>query len=239
MFETGVAFRVIQEVYETVSIIDKLPCLLYPNKTPCLQRRRHPNVNFVQGGFGAPAAVDTFETLIALGTKVLLVFGLCGGIGSDVQVGDLIIPTHIAREEGTSHHYLEPSIPATPHRPFMTAVSDYVHQTGQFQMHYGKTVSTDGVYRQTRQKELHWREQGVLGVDMEASALLAVAQYYHIPAACVLMVSDKHPLDAPDVMWQWGNGAFDALRQQAIRCCVEMMSHLATLEFTDIGNQTS
>lgn len=58
------------------------------------------------------------------------------------------------------------------------------------------TVTTDSFYRQTFAKEAYWREKGCVDVDMEASALLSVSRYYSMPAAAVLLCSDKHPLAA-------------------------------------------
>jgi purine-nucleoside phosphorylase len=84
------------------------------------------------------------------------------------------------------------------------------------------TVSTDAVFRQTLNKELAWRQASVLGVDMEMSALLAVAQYHRIPAVGLLIVSDKHVLD-PSAAWHWGGEELKKNKAVAIDMFVEFI----------------
>jgi purine-nucleoside phosphorylase len=50
--------------------------------------------------------------------------------------------------------------------------------------------TTDGGYRETRGKFVNHRNAGVLGVDMETSAVLAVAQYRGVEAASAVVISD-------------------------------------------------
>lgn len=50
-----------------------------------------------------------------------------------------------------------------------------------------------------------------MGVDMEASAILAVSQYYGIKTVAMFMASDKHPQSEKEQVWEWGNLDFDAL----------------------------
>ena len=50
--------------------------------------------------------------------------------------------------------------------------------------------STDGVYRETLEKFRKFKNTGVLGVDMETSAIFAVAQYRGVEAASAQVISD-------------------------------------------------
>lgn len=218
LFETGVAIPYIEENYDTSVFIDKLPGFLYNPK--CLKLKNHKHINLLQGGYGAPAAVDILETIIAMGTKRVVIFGMCGGIGKDLDVGDIVIPTEVIREEGTSYHYLESDVNSKPDIGLL-------HETKKFfNIHYdrntvlGKTVSTDAVYRQTLNKEMRWRKDGILGIDMESSALLAVCSYYKIPAVSILIVSDKHNLNEKE-NWNWGSESFNAHRKKAIDLCIK------------------
>ncbi|MCF6148313.1 MAG: nucleoside phosphorylase [Candidatus Kuenenia sp.] len=177
-------------------------------------------ISFMQGGFGAPAAVFAFEMAVVLGCKYLFLFGLCGGVGKGLEVGDIVIPTEIVREEGTSYHYTTGETNAFPDKDLLSELKDYLCQTGENTVIYGKTVSTDGVFRQTKTKELSWRKNGIIGVDMEASALLAVAGYHKIPAICMFIVSDKHDLEN-DSPWKWGGNGFAKKQHKAIDMFVE------------------
>ncbi|MBE7547912.1 putative purine-nucleoside phosphorylase [Candidatus Kuenenia stuttgartiensis] len=185
-------------------------------------------VSFIQGGFGAPASVCTFEIAVALGCKCLFVFGLCGGIGKNLEVGDIVIPTEIIREEGTSYHYASAETNALPDKDLLDELKDYLCQTGENSVMYGKTVSTDAVFRQTKAKELFWRKNGIIGVDMETSALLTVAGFHKIPAIGMLIVSDKHNLEN-DAPWKWGGNGFAKNQCKAINLLVEFARNTTRL----------
>ena len=193
LFEVGYAIPLLKEKYPLKEIIKELPCFLH--REECVHIEGFDNVSFVQGGFGAPAAVDVLETVLALGAKKIIVVGFCGGFADNLKIGDLIIPDEIKREEGTSYHYLSPEIICQPDLNLYRSISKFL--SNEFKTILKKTVSVDGIYRQTIQKEKQWLKSGYVGVDMESSAILSVCQFYNIPAACVLMVSDVHHLDGP------------------------------------------
>lgn len=50
------------------------------------------DICFLDGGRGAPQAVDTLETLAPLGVKNVITIGLFGAFGEAVKSGDIIIP---------------------------------------------------------------------------------------------------------------------------------------------------
>jgi len=67
-----------------------------------------------------------------------------------------------------------------------------------------------------------WRQAGCAAVDMEASALLNTATFYGMPAAAVLLCSDKHPMREDEPRWQWGSGEFGEKRRKFVRAAVEL-----------------
>ncbi len=213
MFETGSA---IPHVIKTNAVEEypfKLPGFL---GNPSLYALRDQSrIVLVQGGYGAPSAVCYLEAAIALGCKRLLVFGQCGGVGRQVEVGDLVLPTEVVREEGTSFHYVPSEQNALPDQSLLDELRHHLTLSDDLIVHEGKTVSTDAAFRQTVKKERHWRKENILGVDMEMSALLTVARYHQIPAVGLLIISDKHDLDG-DTPWTWGGTGMRAKRLQAI-----------------------
>ena len=76
LFEMGRALDQLRQDYPCEVISEHLPCFL--DNPPCLRLRDAPHVCFTKGGYGAPAAVDTLETVLALGVKKVIVAGLCG-----------------------------------------------------------------------------------------------------------------------------------------------------------------
>ncbi len=139
---------------------------------------------------GAPMAALTLEKLIALGAKRIILFGWCGAILQSLQVGDIVIPDEALSGEGTSGYY--PSENGIgPDINLVRQVATVFADKG-FQVHQGCVWSTDAVYREDRRflKKL-CLDRGVVAVDMEFSALCAVARFRKIEFAAVLTVSDE------------------------------------------------
>jgi uridine phosphorylase len=141
-------------------------------------------------------------------------------VGSEVGLGDLVLPIEVIREEGTSFHYTADEENARPDRNLFEALRGYLERAGDVTLHTGKTVSTDAAFRQTVKKERRWRELGVLAVDMEMSAVLAAARHHEIPAVGLLVVSDKHDLEG-DTPWEWGGEDMRASRLRAVDLIVD------------------
>lgn len=209
IFEMGMAIPYIKERYDAIVLMEKLPCFIADSE--CIALRGNPRVCFVRGGYGAPAAVDTLETVRAMGVRRVIVAGMCGGFSAPIRVCEVVIPRRVLCEEGTSHHYFEEIEYAAPDSHlFQAAVNCF---EGGFTVRTEDTVTSDSFYRQTYAKEAYWRGRGCVGVDMESSALLSVSTSYSIPAVSILLCSDKHPLGESEAKWDWGNADFKATRQ--------------------------
>ena len=57
--------------------------------------------------------------------------------------------------------------------------------------HEGAVWTTDAIYRETRREVLAHQQKGILAVEMEISALYAVALYRRVDLAGILVVSDE------------------------------------------------
>ncbi|GIX48750.1 MAG: hypothetical protein KatS3mg131_2961 [Candidatus Tectimicrobiota bacterium] len=175
---------------------------------------------------GAPMAAMLLEQLIALGGRRFLYLGFCGALQPELRIGDLFLPTRALREEGTSYHYLPPTVePAAAER--LTAVLQAQAHGGGLRLHPGVIWTTDAPYRETRAKIRRFQAAGVAAVDMEMAALFAVARYRQCEVAALLVVSDEcyHPV------WRPGFGA-PSLRQacqQAVALALEAAAAIAAL----------
>ena len=182
------------EHYDTEELAEPLPRFL--NRCP-VWKIKGLNLCFLDGGRGAPQAVDTVETLAALGVKNIIAVGMCGAYDEKVRVGEIIAPSKVFVEEGTSLHYYESIEASYPNADLLNMA------TTLFGVADHPVVSTDAVYRQTFRKEQLWRDKGAVGVDMETSAVLSVAQYLGLKAVALLMVSDIHPMKPDSPKWEW------------------------------------
>ena len=103
----------LRQNYPTHLLCEKLPRFL--RGCPVYQFDLDNHFCFLDGGRGAPQAVDTLETLAALGVKTIVTVGMFGAFGENVNSGDIIIPNKAFVEEGTSLHYydfIEYSVPS-------------------------------------------------------------------------------------------------------------------------------
>ena len=189
--ETAILFymhsgpQYLQEHYPCTLLTEKLPRFLQGGPVWKLDEK----ICFLDGGRGAPQAVDTIETLAVL--------GMCGGFSEQVAVGDILVPDKAFVEEGTSLHYYEQIDFAQPDEQLFEQLKKI---PGAKVL---PIVTTDAVYRQTFYKEQLWREKGAVAVDMETSALWSVGKFLGLQVASVLMISDRHPLREGEPAWEW------------------------------------
>ncbi|MBW2038763.1 MAG: nucleoside phosphorylase [Deltaproteobacteria bacterium] len=140
--------------------------------------------------FGASNAVALAEELASFGMQKALFLGYCGSLQQRVRVGDIVIPTEAIREEGASFHYLPPGVTSQPHQEIQAIIVDIL-QKNKVPYHQGKIWTTDAIYRETRGKVGRYQEEGVLGVEMELSALFAFGMAQGIKVGGLLVVSDE------------------------------------------------
>ncbi len=219
-FCLGRGLPVLQERFETRLLAEQLPGFI--THSPVLAVAGREDVCFLDGGRGAPQGACTVETLHALGVEELLVAGLCGAFGEDVQVCDVLAPERILVEEGSSFHYFEAPLYAVPDSAWLPEEpAGFLAQRG-FAVKKQDTVTTDAPYRQTYRKEALWREKGCAGVDMEASAMVNLCRYWGMKCAVLLMASDKHPLFPGAPPWEWGSLDFAKRRDDFIEACIQL-----------------
>lgn len=146
---------------------------------------------FIAGpAVGAPIAAMVMEKLIALGAKRLIMFGWCGAVDKELVVGDVVIGRAPVSGEGTSRYYqtIEPALPSAS---LVTAIGEKLGQAG-IEYTDRNVWSTDAPYREDRiyLEKLH-DNADVCCVDMEYSALCAVAAFRGVAFAGVFLVSDE------------------------------------------------
>ena len=149
---------------------------------------------------GAPQAAMVLETLAAWGVRRALFWGWCGAVAGRVGIGEIILPTGAFVDEGTSLHY------GRKHRQLVASaesLNDSIRaelRTQKVAYHEGPVWTTDGVFRETADKVIHFQRQGALAVEMELAALFSVGRFRGIEVAGLLVVSD----DLSQLVWQPG-----------------------------------
>jgi uridine phosphorylase len=140
-------------------------------------------------GIGAPALSVTVEELAVLGARRFVAVGYAGAVRADLPAGSYVLCTRALRDEGTSYHYTRPSRWARP-SPGLTRSLAQALEGGKAPFRRGPSWTIDAPYRETVEELRSVRRAGVLTVEMEASALFAIARVRHLEAAAVFAISD-------------------------------------------------
>lgn len=138
---------------------------------------------------GAPMAVLILEKLIALGVRQFLICGWCGSLNEQLKIGELLLPTWSVCEEGVSAHYPVPG--KVESSPDLRQKMRAFFEGKKISVKQGPVWTTDAPYRETREKIKRYSHEGILGVEMEFSALCQVAAFRRVEMAAVLLVSDE------------------------------------------------
>lgn len=147
-------------------------------------------VSFAQAPVGAPGTVMMMEEMIACGARTFLGLGWAGSLQEVAPVGTLFIPTRCIREEGTSFHYVDDQVELSPDQELMQVVDALARAEGANVM-AGQQWTTDAPYREFTSQIATYRERGVLGVDMETSAMYALGLFRGVRVCNLLVVSDE------------------------------------------------
>ena len=141
-------------------------------------------------GIGAPVIAGLTDEFAALGVQQFMLIGMAGGLQPDLTTGSLVLSTEAIRGEGVSQHYLplHPTVEST--ETMVRGLSENL--TGMNQTYkLGTTWTTDAPFRELRRDVLEYQRQGVLAVDMEAAAMLAVARSLNLSAAAMFSIADQ------------------------------------------------
>jgi purine-nucleoside phosphorylase len=138
------------------------------------------------GALGASAAVLGLETIIASGAEDIVVLGFCGSLSRRFRIGDAAGISRALADEGTSRHYF-------PRRKYFLPSPTLANEleSAAAGLPRAAIISTDAPYRETRSWLKRSRQRGADLVDMETSAVFALAAFHGIRAASLQIVSDE------------------------------------------------
>lgn len=137
---------------------------------------------------GAPASGMLMEEAIAAGAERILMLGLAGSISPNVRMGDLVLPTWAIREEGLSYHYLPSGRTSMPSEGFLRTLRSSLEGEPY---HEGGVWTTDALFREVPSKIRKYARAGAVAVEMECSALMAIAMYRNVQFAALLTITDE------------------------------------------------
>ena len=125
---------------------------------------------------GAAGCVGVMEELFAMGVERIVLFGTCGVLDASIEDCSIIIPTAAVRDEGTSYHYAPASDEIVVNEKYK---EEFIKILEKHKSTYteGKVWTTDAFYRETKDKVMRRKQSGCICVDMECSAVSALAKF--------------------------------------------------------------
>jgi uridine phosphorylase len=143
-------------------------------------------------GIGAPVAAIVLEELIGFGARRFVSMGTAGSLQKACGIGDLVVCERAIRDEGVSHHYVEPAMHSWADPELTDALAALLPTATR-----GTSWTIDTPFRETTAEARHYQAEGVLCVEMEAAALFAVADRRGVPIASAFTISDS----LADLVW--------------------------------------
>jgi uridine phosphorylase len=125
-------------------------------------------------GIGCPSAAIAVEELANVGVETFLRVGTTGALQRDVEIGDMVVATGAAKEEGTTERYERQTYPAVPDFEALRALVDAAERNDEA-VHVGPVVTDDAFYAEDDYVD-DWEAAGLLAIEMEAASLFTLAR---------------------------------------------------------------
>ncbi|MXV63647.1 nucleoside phosphorylase [Natronorubrum sp. JWXQ-INN-674] len=138
-------------------------------------------------GIGCPSAAIAVEELANVGVETFIRVGTTGALQSDIEIGDMIVATGAAKNEGTSKRYEAVEYPAVPDYGVLSALVDSAEANDE-EVHVGPIASDDAYYAESDAAVEDWEAAGLLSVEMEAAAVFSLARRKGLRAGAICTV---------------------------------------------------
>jgi uridine phosphorylase len=186
-------------------------------------------------GIGAPSAAIAAEELHSVGVQTLIRVGTTGALQRGIEIGDMVVATGAAKDDGTTKRYESATVPAVPDYEVLTALVDAAKATEERaaeqaanRVHVGPVVTDDAFYAETEEYVSEWEEAGLLAVEMEAAALFTIARRKGMRAGAICTVdgnlvegTQKGETDADELPEKAKNNV-----ERAIALTLDAVTHL-------------
>ena len=141
------------------------------------------------------------------GVREIISAGSCGAL-EQLDESVFLVPRKALRDEGTSYHYAPPSRFIEIDERARKAIEKTILEHN---LNYREVVtwSTDGFFRETREKVEYRKSEGCSVVEMECSALAACASFRKATWGMILYTADcLANVDQYDER-NWGGNAYE------------------------------
>lgn len=175
----------------------------------------------VQGtGMGIPSiSIYVNELIKEYGVKNLIRVGTCGGMQEHVHVRDVILAQASCTDSSMNRHVFGGfDFAPIASFPLLKTAYELGVQKG-LKLHVGSIFSSDMFYRDDTTVTKLLMKYGVLGVEMETTALYTLAAKYGVNALTILTVSD-HLLTGEETTSEERQTTFKQMMEVALETAV-------------------
>jgi uridine phosphorylase len=184
-------------------------------------------IGIVGGTVGAPFAVLVAEELFASGCEALVSISSAGMIAADTTPPFFVLIDRALRDEGTSYHYAAAERYATADPALTNAVARALSGTVT-PLVRGASWTTDAPFRESASLIAARRAEGIISVEMEAAALLAMGRALGKPITCVAHVTNTMATRPED----FAKGGHDGQEEALELCARAVMAAVAFVRAT-------
>lgn len=165
------------------------------NPTAIAQNREYKIVNTIYDGtpltlcstgIGSPSAAIAVEELANVGVETIIRPGTTGALQPEIEIGDMVVATAAAKNEGTTKRYEDVSFPAVPDYDVLSALVTAANDDES--VHVGPIATDDAFYAETAEYVSAWEAAGILAVEMEAAAIFTLARRKGLRAGAICTV---------------------------------------------------
>ncbi|MBP1904687.1 purine-nucleoside phosphorylase [Paenibacillus turicensis] len=171
----------------------------------------------VQGtGMGIPSiSIYVNELISEYKVKNLIRVGTCGGMQKDVHVRDVILAQASCTDSSMNQHIFG-GFDYAPIANFSLLKAAYDEGTARgLKLQVGNVFSSDMFYRDDKTYVQKLMDYGVLGVEMETTALYTLAAKFGVHALAILTVSD-HLITGEETTAEERQTSFNDMIQMAL-----------------------
>ncbi|MBF0709659.1 MULTISPECIES: purine-nucleoside phosphorylase [unclassified Gemella] len=135
--------------------------------------------------------IYSYELIHFFGVKNLIRIGTCGSLQEHVKVYDVILGMASSTNTNYMHQYKIPGTLSLPASYELLSKAYNIANEKDVNVHVGNILCSDIFYNADKDAMKNWMKMGVLGVEMESTALYANAIAAGVNALTILTVSDS------------------------------------------------
>lgn len=176
--------------------------------------------------YGAPRTVEIIHLFGALGTKLAVQIGTCGGLQSHLKPGDIILPEVAFCREGVAQMYgAHDAVLGSPE--WLGKAQKLLDERGHT-TYSGPHVTWTSLFTETPQMMEAWHKAGYLSVEMETATTYAVARHFNMSAVSMVVVWDDLTRGRRflDPLPEGGQEALDKSNQAIYEVALELAEQL-------------